>query len=393
AYVFRHAIGDTSDWSLVRKLEATTQIGNIAEYGTAVDISGQSIIVGAQKGGTGSTGGLAFIYDRDAGGADNWGEVKLLVDDIFDSNANFGVAVAIDGDTAVVGASLLDLNQFNNEGGFYIYNRNQGGAGAWGQTNRFFANVTRGSARFGRGVDIEGNTIAVGSWNFGLGDLSGTGRVYFYDNPTGTPGDWTEVTFSDAPTPAATAFLGQSLALVGETVVAGAAGELASQGQAYAYQKDQGGTFNWGFIETFSASDGAPSDGLGLSVAASAQHIVIGAPGNEAGAVYVYAGPGGDEPDTDGDGVIDSQDNCTNVANIAQTDSNADGFGNECDADLNNDCVVNVVDLGILRSVFFSANADADFNGDGVVNVVDLGMMRALFFAPPGPSEVGVGCP
>lgn len=207
AYVFRHAPADTSNWSFVKKLEATTQIGNIAEYGTAVDISGDSIIVGAQKGGTGSTGGLAFIYDRDSGGLDNWGEVKLLFDDVFDSNADFGIAVAIDGDTAVVGASSLDQQQFNNEGGFYVYHRDEGGTNQWGQTNRFYANVTRGNARFGRGIDIVGDTIAVGAWNFGTDQASGTGLVYLYDNATGMPGDWTEVTTVDTPAPEAFAFL------------------------------------------------------------------------------------------------------------------------------------------------------------------------------------------
>ena len=93
-------------------------------------------------------------------------------------------------------------------------------------------------------------------------------------------------------------------------------------------------------------------------------------------------------PDSDGDGVADAADNCTLVPNADQRDTNGDGFGNACDADLNNDGVVNVVDLGLLRAVFFTGDADADFNGDGVVNVVDLGIMRAGFFAPPGPSGV-----
>ncbi|MFK8015612.1 MAG: spondin domain-containing protein [Gammaproteobacteria bacterium] len=92
--------------------------------------------------------------------------------------------------------------------------------------------------------------------------------------------------------------------------------------------------------------------------------------------------------DSDGDDIGDDVDNCTVTANAAQTDSNGDGFGNACDADLNNDCTINVVDLGLLRSVFFSADADADLNGDGVVNVVDLGLMRSAFFASPGPSAV-----
>jgi hypothetical protein len=89
--------------------------------------------------------------------------------------------------------------------------------------------------------------------------------------------------------------------------------------------------------------------------------------------------------DSDGDGVDDTQDNCSQLANADQRDSNGDGFGNACDMDLNNDLVVNFVDLGILRSVFFTADEDADSNGDGTVNFVDLGTMRSQFFSAPGP--------
>ncbi|MFK8016541.1 MAG: hypothetical protein AB8G17_14000 [Gammaproteobacteria bacterium] len=99
--------------------------------------------------------------------------------------------------------------------------------------------------------------------------------------------------------------------------------------------------------------------------------------------------------DTDNDGIADISDNCTLVPNgvllpddggNSQRDTNGDGFGNVCDPDLNNDNIVNVVDLGLLRQVFFQADDDADLNGDGIVNVVDLGILRAQFFAPPGPA-------
>jgi len=96
--------------------------------------------------------------------------------------------------------------------------------------------------------------------------------------------------------------------------------------------------------------------------------------------------------DTDGDGVTDDVDNCSNVSNPAQTDSNGDGFGNACDADLNNDCVVNSTDLGLLRLVFFTADADADLDGDGLVNATDLGLMRLAFFQPPGPASEPNAC-
>ncbi|MEM6640629.1 MAG: proprotein convertase P-domain-containing protein [Pseudomonadota bacterium] len=95
--------------------------------------------------------------------------------------------------------------------------------------------------------------------------------------------------------------------------------------------------------------------------------------------------PTEENPDTDGDGVDDTVDNCTLVANPDQRDTDGDGFGNLCDADLNNDCSTNSIDLGLFRAAFFSSNADADFDGSGSVNALDLGIFRSLFFAPPGP--------
>jgi hypothetical protein len=101
-----------------------------------------------------------------------------------------------------------------------------------------------------------------------------------------------------------------------------------------------------------------------------------------ASTAFAQAGSG----DVDDDGFLDSQDNCLFVTNDLQRDTDGDGIGNACDADLNQDCTVNFVDLGILRSVFFSSDPDADFNGDGQVNFVDLGTMRTQFFNAPGPS-------
>ncbi|MEO1574671.1 MAG: thrombospondin type 3 repeat-containing protein [Pseudomonadota bacterium] len=96
--------------------------------------------------------------------------------------------------------------------------------------------------------------------------------------------------------------------------------------------------------------------------------------------------------DADADGIIDDQDNCIAVANASQVDGDGDGYGNACDADFNNDCVVNVQDLGEMRLVFFTADPVVDLNEDGVVNVVDLGALRAAFFGAPGPSGLSDAC-
>lgn len=99
----------------------------------------------------------------------------------------------------------------------------------------------------------------------------------------------------------------------------------------------------------------------------------------------------GGETDTDGDGVGDSIDNCIEIANADQRNTDADLFGNICDADLDNNGIVNLVDYNLFRPSFgqtapLSAAAEnADFNGDGIVNLNDFSLFRSMFAQPPGP--------
>lgn len=101
--------------------------------------------------------------------------------------------------------------------------------------------------------------------------------------------------------------------------------------------------------------------------------------------------PFGDQPDTDKDGVPDYADNCVLVPNPDQRDSDGDGYGNACDADLSNDGVVNSLDLGLFKRAF-DGKADedlaaaADFNGDSRINSLDLGLFKKMYGKPPGPS-------
>ncbi|CAD5373783.1 Dockerin-like protein [Rubrivivax sp. A210] len=93
------------------------------------------------------------------------------------------------------------------------------------------------------------------------------------------------------------------------------------------------------------------------------------------------------ESDGDGDGVPDSRDNCINVANANQRDSDLDGYGDACDADANNDGIVNSLDFALVRNSFGQrAPNRADLNGDGFINALDLALARRLFATRPGPS-------
>ncbi|MFQ5635873.1 MAG: dockerin type I domain-containing protein, partial [Gammaproteobacteria bacterium] len=89
--------------------------------------------------------------------------------------------------------------------------------------------------------------------------------------------------------------------------------------------------------------------------------------------------------DSDGDGVTNDFDNCSWSPNADQRDTNADGYGNVCDPDLNNDGTVNFGDLVLLRSVWLTNDPDADLDGNGVVNFGDFSILQNLWLQPPGP--------
>jgi len=100
------------------------------------------------------------------------------------------------------------------------------------------------------------------------------------------------------------------------------------------------------------------------------------------------------ETDLDADGIANALDNCTLVANPAQLDADGDGYGNFCDADLNNSGWVTSDDYSILRSVMNQSASSgptagaADLNGSGRVNTTDYSILRARINAAPGPSAL-----
>lgn len=77
--------------------------------------------------------------------------------------------------------------------------------------------------------------------------------------------------------------------------------------------------------------------------------------------------------DFDGDGVSNSRDNCVAAANSGQLDSDADGLGNACDFDYNNDGVVDGTDQKLLEKAFGTEEAKPGF--DGVFDADDDGFV------------------
>ncbi|MGB5472045.1 MAG: thrombospondin type 3 repeat-containing protein [Gammaproteobacteria bacterium] len=97
--------------------------------------------------------------------------------------------------------------------------------------------------------------------------------------------------------------------------------------------------------------------------------------------------PGQEDSDVGGpDGVGDVCDNCTLVANADQRDTNGDGFGNVCDADFNNNGIVDPTDFTSIKAAIGTVNPDRDLNGNGIVDPTDFTFTKAHIGQAPGPS-------
>jgi hypothetical protein len=108
-----------------------------------------------------------------------------------------------------------------------------------------------------------------------------------------------------------------------------------------------------------------------------------------------YAGPVPGGADTDGDTVENAFDNCSLTANAPQTDSNHDGCGDTCSAniscDANGDTSVGAQDFTALRMQFGNvppAPITADCNGDTSVGATDFTQLRMQFGNTVGPSGI-----
>ncbi|MBI2953780.1 MAG: FG-GAP repeat protein [Chloroflexi bacterium] len=282
AYVFARNQGGADNWGEVKKLSASDGASNDT-FGESVAIDGNSIVVGAN--GNSSNQGAAYVFARNQGGADNWGEVKKLTASDAATGDYFGFSVAVDGDTIVVGA----YRKSNIQGAAYVFARNLGGADFWGEVKKLTASDAAAGDEFGFSVAIDGDAIAVGAES-----KSGQGAAYvFARNLLGGADVWGQVQKLTASDGAAFDHFGGSVAIDGDTVVVGASGNDVShnnQGAAYVFARNLGGADSWGEVKKLTASDAAANDSFG-GVGIDGDTIVVGATGKSAGqgAVYVFA--------------------------------------------------------------------------------------------------------
>jgi hypothetical protein len=161
------------------------------------------------------------------------------------------------------------------------------------QLAKLTASDGAGNDRLGYSVAISGNTVAVGAPGHAVGGNAGQGAVYIFIKSANGWGNITQVAELTASDGAAGDKLGWSVAVSGNTLVAGAPNKNGSQGAAYVFVEPAGGWINGTESAELTGSDETVSDTVGFSVAISGNTAVVGAPQKFSGpgAAYLFVEP------------------------------------------------------------------------------------------------------
>jgi len=246
------------------------------QFGFSVSESGKTVIVGSPfDDDAGASSGSVYVFERDTGGTDNWGELKKITAADAAAGDAFGFAVSISGDTVVVGAPFRDDVGLMS-GAVYIFERDVGGGDGWGQVKKLVPSDTDAGDEFGFAVAISGNTLVVGAPS---DDDAGSesGGAYVFERDLGGSGNWGQVTKLTADDATAQAEFGSSVAISEDTVVVGAPLMGDNTGSAYVFERAFGGAEKWGQVKTLRAGSDDVGEQFGNSVSVSQNTILVGA--------------------------------------------------------------------------------------------------------------------
>ncbi len=329
AYLLRR---EGSNWAIVKKLTPYDGLSNHG-FGWSVAIAGDTVIIGAigEAHDTNGDGvaeprvGAAYIFQRNQGGTDNWGEVTKLVASDGKAEDEFGRSVVISGDTVIVGApwkdfdansdGIIDCNSISrecNRGSAYVFQRNQGGTDSWGEVSQLSSSEGK---LFGLSVALAGDTVVIGSYAenrdiHGDGTVEyGVGAAYIFERDLGGTNVWGQRTKLVASDAEENEGFGNSVAISGDTVVIGAYGEDhfpdnnqnggcwyleedrledgCDVGAAYVYERHHGGSNHWGEVKKLIAKDDFQGAAFGVAVATSGDLVFVSST-SIIGGVYIF---------------------------------------------------------------------------------------------------------
>ena len=299
-----------SGWIHVQKIQPSNVKKNDA-FGTAVAMQGDLMLVGAIGEDTAAPGGgRVYAYER---GPSGWQLVQEFVPNDPHAAMFFGDGLAIDGDTAVIGARFANGPTVDQTGAAYVFVRVNG---TWVQQAKLVPQDAQFDDGFGAFVDISGDTIVASMHSDDtFGTISGAAYVY-----RRTGGVWTEAQKLLASDGAAGDLFGFDLGIDGNRIVVGAPREDTQgvlAGAAYVFE-DQGS----GFVETAKVlpSDGSSYAEFGRGLDVHGDLLVVGAPRLLNPAVYFFHLEGATWTQTDKIAPPDIHATIAELGDVVRTD-------------------------------------------------------------------------
>jgi len=335
-------------WTWQAKLTASDG-APLDRLGWQIDISGDTVVASSHRDNDhGPDSGSAYVFVRAPDGT--WfQEAKLRASDAAPAD-EFGHAVAISGDTILIGAYKND-DAGSSSGAAYVFVR--GESGAWTEQAKLTASNANTGYHFARFLDLDGDTALIGSpfyWPLNYGS------AYIFVRQ----GDeWTEQTMLTAQVLRTQEWFGSAVAISGDTAVVGSFFiNDDDPGTAHVFRNTNG---TWVLDRILRADDGAFGDAFGRHLALDGETALIAA--------------------------NHDNDNGVNSGSAYLFDLRCES--STCPADITGNGVVDADDLVILLDPgnfgqVAPVAPGADVNGDGTVNVLDL---IALLL------EFGTSCP
>ncbi len=258
AYIFSRSNGN---WSQEAKLVADDG-ESVIRFGQSVAIWEDTIVIGAPRTGFDTGQSSAFIFTKKN---DTWTQQAKLIPNGGSPGAWFGISVAIHQDTVVIG----DIEGFD-PGAAYVFTRLDD---TWSQQAKLIANDGHFQAFFGVSVATEENTIIVGSPGSDINDNNEQGATYLFTRS----GDiWTQQVKLTAEDGTEGDWFGRSVSMDGNIIAVGQPrGFIHPKGYGAAYTFVRSGN-NWTQQAKLTADDRILEDYFGFSISISENRIIVG---------------------------------------------------------------------------------------------------------------------
>lgn len=223
AFVYRQRDSVSNLWSYVVALNPSTPRPEGAQFGRSVSINRDTIAVASRGAITNAASPASVhLFRRNLGGADAWGEVKVLTGYANAHDFLSAEVVSLDGDVLAVGAPFESEGATPNSGAVYVFHRNEGGPDQWGLVARLTSPDLAFGGLFGVSVSVKGDNLVVGeNGSSAPGLISGAGRAFLFHRNEGGLNAWGLVRELENSSPELNGQFGTAVALGHDGAVVG----------------------------------------------------------------------------------------------------------------------------------------------------------------------------